>query len=113
MLKKLGLSKSYLKNEIHRWKILLNTIMTSPSSKAKTTNTESTLHEKFDCQEASNKLGKVNYCIDELTDYQLPSLHKSFDYCSTDQSNKNKNVIQDKDIQPSPNNGDDNSKNYL
>ena len=87
--------------------------MTSPSSKAKTTNTESTLHEKFDCQEASNKLGKVNYCIDELTDYQLPSLHKSFDYCSTDQSNKNKNVIQDKDIQPSPNNGDDNSKNYL
>ena len=65
--------------------------MTLPSSKPKTTATEITLHKKSDCQEAFNKLGKVNYCTDNFTDYQLPSLHNSNDFLIdsfTDQRNK-------------------------
>ena len=59
----------FLKNEIHELTTLLNTITTSLSCKSKTTEMENTLHEKFNCQEAVKKLGNVNCCTDNLTDF--------------------------------------------
>ena len=50
------IENSFLKNEIHDLTTLLNTITTSFSCKSKTTETQNTLNEKSDCQEAFNEL---------------------------------------------------------
>ena len=115
----------FLKNEIHELTTLLNTITTSLSCKSKTAEMESTLHEKSDCQEVAKELNNVNYCTDNLTDFsaidhQLPSLNNPIDFLIDTvlptKAIKNKNVIQELKnscTKISPNNGNDNNKDYL
>ena len=121
----LEVENSFLKNEIHELTTLLNTITTSLSCKSKTAEMESTLHEKSDCQEVAKELNNVNYCTDNLTDFsaidhQLPSLNNPIDFLIDTvlptKATKNKNVIQELKnscTKISPNNGNDNNKDYL
>ena len=116
---------SFLKNDIHELATLLYTITTSLSCKSKTTETENTLHEKSDCQVAFNELGIVNHCTDNLTDsnaidHQLPFLNNPIDFLigtvSPTKAIKNKKMIEEiknSGTKISPNNGNDNSKDYL
>ena len=121
----LEVENSFLKNEIHELTTLLNTITTSFSCKSKTTEMENTLHEKSDCQEVIKELSNVNCCTDKLTDsnaidHHLRSLHNSIDFLidtvSPTKVIKNKNVIQEiknSCTKISPNNGNENNKDYL
>ena len=120
----LEVENSFLKNEIHELTTLLNTITTSLSCKSKTTERENTLHEKSDCQ-AFNELGNFNHCTDNLTDsnaidHQLPSLNNSTDFlidtATLTKAIRNKNMIPESKnfyTRISPNNGNDNNKDYL
>ena len=86
---------------------------------------ENTLHEKSDCQKVVKELNNVHCCTNNLTDFsaidqQLPSLNNSTDFlvdtASPTKVIKNKNVIQELKnccTMISPNNGNDNNKDYL
>ena len=78
-----------------------------------------------DRQKVAKELNNVNYCTDNLTDFsaidhQLPSLNNPIDFLIDTvlptKAIKNKNVIQELKsscTKISPNNGNDNNKNYL
>ena len=124
-MQSLEVENSFVKNEIHELTTLLNAITTSLSCKLKNTEMENTLHEKSDCQEVVIELSNVNCCTDNLThsnamDHQLPSLHNATNFltdtASLTKKIKNKNVIQEiknSCTKISPNNGNENNKDYL
>ena len=63
-LQPLEMENSFLENEIHDVTSLLNTITISLSCKSR--EAANTLYEKSYCQEASNELGNVYHCNDNL-----------------------------------------------